>query len=191
MHLAILRCLSTPQPFFKHWIQRALPLIGPRTSTSLPRLIQIATWNFGVENVQLARYFFFSHQLVPEHGLCCARATRVLCPSVQDCTTSGATLANVQPLEGFYMGLDGSATAFFRCLNNACLGTCWASLVRPGVVESRVTNRNSKNSYTRHREWYLPRWLYRLFRTPCDVMALGLVVALQGKVFTIGFLMIR
>jgi len=47
----------------------------------------------------------------------------VPCPEGADCRARGTTLENVQPLEGYFLGLDEVGTDFFHCLNKACLGS--------------------------------------------------------------------
>ena len=59
------------------------------------------------------------------------------CPEGAECSVPGATLLNITATEGFYLGLDGTGTEFFPCLNDACKAesTCFAGYTGNACVE--------------------------------------------------------
>ena len=61
----------------------------------------------------------------------------VPCPEGADCSNDGTTLANVQAIANYFIGVDESGTAFFECLNNACLaeGDCATGYTGVGCTE--------------------------------------------------------
>ena len=66
----------------------------------------------------------------------------VACPEGADCIADGTVIETVQSLEGWFTGVDGSGTAFFSCLNEACLagGDCDTGYTGLGCTECDSTD---------------------------------------------------